>query len=166
MFSLLTYCNFKPHVKSSWHSLIPFPSLILQLPIPKTRINSIPLLPSSYPGRLASWNLTLHSRLNYTCSLLDYFVPSSECVLFLPLGTDHTENTAFIVKEVCLMISYLTLDVLMLHAYASWKCVLPSRCLVMGIHITICNTFTIAVQILLDHNSILDDQVPYRWVPG
>jgi hypothetical protein len=35
-----------------------------------------------------------------------------------PLGTDHTENTAFIVK-VCLLVHYLAMDVLVLHAYAS-----------------------------------------------
>jgi hypothetical protein len=35
----------------------------LQLPIEKTRLNSIPLIPSSYPGRLASRNSTLHSLL-------------------------------------------------------------------------------------------------------
>jgi hypothetical protein len=35
-----------------------FLALILQLPIPKTRLNSIPLLPSSYPGRLVSRNST------------------------------------------------------------------------------------------------------------
>jgi hypothetical protein len=33
-------------------------AIILQLPIPKTWLNSIPLLPSSYPGRLASRNST------------------------------------------------------------------------------------------------------------
>jgi hypothetical protein len=38
----------------------PFLALILRLPIPKTRLQSIPLLPSSYPGRLASRNSTLH----------------------------------------------------------------------------------------------------------
>jgi hypothetical protein len=37
-----------------------FFAIILQLPIPNTRLNSIPLLPSSYPGRLASRNPTLH----------------------------------------------------------------------------------------------------------
>jgi hypothetical protein len=31
-------------------------AMILQQPIPKTRLNSIPLLPSTYPGRLASRN--------------------------------------------------------------------------------------------------------------
>jgi hypothetical protein len=35
-----------------------FLAIILQLPIPKTRLNSIPLLPSSRPGRLASRNST------------------------------------------------------------------------------------------------------------
>jgi hypothetical protein len=37
-----------------------FLSIILQLSIPKTRLSSIPLFPSSYPGRLASRNPTLH----------------------------------------------------------------------------------------------------------
>jgi hypothetical protein len=36
-----------------------FLAIILQMPIPKTRLSSIPLLPSSYPGRLASRNSTL-----------------------------------------------------------------------------------------------------------
>jgi hypothetical protein len=35
-----------------------FLAIMLQLSIPKTRLNSIPLLPSSYPGRLASRNST------------------------------------------------------------------------------------------------------------
>jgi hypothetical protein len=37
-----------------------FPAIILRLSFPKTRLNSITLLPSSYPGRLASRNSTLH----------------------------------------------------------------------------------------------------------
>jgi hypothetical protein len=36
-----------------------FLAIILQLPIPKTRLNLIPLLLNSCPGRLASRNLTL-----------------------------------------------------------------------------------------------------------
>jgi hypothetical protein len=36
-----------------------FLAIILQLPIPKTRLHSIPLLPSSCPGRLSSRNSTL-----------------------------------------------------------------------------------------------------------
>jgi hypothetical protein len=47
--------------------------IILQLPIPKTRLNSIPLLPSSYPGRLASRNSTLRFMLLHDyCSVLFY----------------------------------------------------------------------------------------------
>jgi hypothetical protein len=46
----------------------PFLAIILQLIIPKTRLNSTSLLPSSYPGRLASRNSTLHFLLLY-CSM-------------------------------------------------------------------------------------------------
>jgi hypothetical protein len=35
-----------------------FLAIILQLPIPRTRLNSVPLLPSSYPGRLASQSVS------------------------------------------------------------------------------------------------------------
>jgi hypothetical protein len=42
--------------------------IILQLPIPKTRLNSIPLVPSSHPGRMASRNSTLTAlpQLNFS----------------------------------------------------------------------------------------------------
>jgi hypothetical protein len=40
-----------------------FLAIIVRLPFSKTQLNSIPLLPSSYPDRLASQNLTLHSML-------------------------------------------------------------------------------------------------------
>jgi hypothetical protein len=50
-------CNFKSHMKASFHSLIPFLALFL------TRF--IPLLSISYFGRLASRNSTPHSRLDY-----------------------------------------------------------------------------------------------------
>jgi hypothetical protein len=41
-----------------------FLAIILQLSIPKTLLNSIHLLPSSYPGRLASRNSADSSQLN------------------------------------------------------------------------------------------------------
>jgi hypothetical protein len=41
-----------------------FLAVILQLPIPKTRLISIPLLPISCPSRLASRNTTQSSQLN------------------------------------------------------------------------------------------------------
>jgi hypothetical protein len=40
-----------------------FLAIILQLSTPKTRLSSMSLLPSTYPGRLTSRNSTLHSRL-------------------------------------------------------------------------------------------------------
>jgi hypothetical protein len=58
--------NFKSHMKSFlWPN--PFLTIILQLPIPKTQLNTIP---STYPGRLTSRNSTLHSR-PFTLILLD-----------------------------------------------------------------------------------------------
>jgi hypothetical protein len=68
----ITVCHFKPNRKPSFHSLIPFLPLFCNC-----QLNPIPLLPSSYPGRLASRNSTLL----YAASLQ-------------PFRTDHAENTA------------------------------------------------------------------------
>jgi hypothetical protein len=54
-------------------------AIILQLPIPKTPLSSIPLLPSSYPGRLASRNSTLHFRLLFSARLPLLFNPALCC---------------------------------------------------------------------------------------
>jgi hypothetical protein len=51
-----SHCHFKLHMKSSFHGIIRFFSLFYNY-----QLNSIPLLSSSYPGRLASRNST---RLN------------------------------------------------------------------------------------------------------
>jgi hypothetical protein len=40
-----------------------FLAIIVQMPVPKTRLNSIPLHPSSFPDRLASRNSTNSSQL-------------------------------------------------------------------------------------------------------
>jgi hypothetical protein len=50
-----------------------FLAIILQLQIPKTRLNSILLFPSSYPGRLASRSSTLHSMLLNWILLYNHF---------------------------------------------------------------------------------------------
>jgi hypothetical protein len=62
----LSHWHFKSRTESSFCSLIPFLALILRLPILKTQHNSIPLLPSSYPGRLVSWDST---RLHFSMTL-------------------------------------------------------------------------------------------------
>jgi hypothetical protein len=50
-----------------------FLAIILQLPISKTRLNSNPLLPSSYPDRLASRNSNFQSTAPLPCLLYNYF---------------------------------------------------------------------------------------------
>jgi hypothetical protein len=45
-------------MKFSLHRHLTLLAIFLQLPIPKTQLSSIPLLPSSYPSRLASRNST------------------------------------------------------------------------------------------------------------
>jgi hypothetical protein len=107
-------------MKSSLHRLIPFLVLILRLPIPKTRLNSIPQLPSSYHGRLASRHSTLHFS-DYSTSVLS--IRSRLVCPFITPRMEHTEKTASTVKGVCLLVRYLAMDVLLLHAYASRECV-------------------------------------------
>jgi hypothetical protein len=60
---LQSHCHFRSPLKSTVHRLISFLAIILHLPIPKTQLYSVPLLPTSYPGRLASRNSTFHFRL-------------------------------------------------------------------------------------------------------
>jgi hypothetical protein len=50
---------------------------------------------------------------------------------------DHAENTAYIVKEACLLICYLAMDVLLLRALAPVGMCLRSRCLAMGLYVTV-----------------------------
>jgi hypothetical protein len=54
-----------------------FLAIILQLPIPKTRLNSILLLPSSYLGRLASRNSTRLCNLKWTL-LFNHFARTTQ----------------------------------------------------------------------------------------
>jgi hypothetical protein len=52
---------------------------------------------------------------------------------------DPTKNTACIVKEECLLVRYLAMDVLLPRARVAEMC-LPSRCLAVGIHVTVCSS--------------------------
>jgi hypothetical protein len=51
--------------------------------------------------------------------------------------TDHAENTTSILKEACLLIRYLAIDVLLLSSLAPKGMCLPSRCLAMGLQVII-----------------------------
>jgi hypothetical protein len=58
-----SHCDFKSYVEVFFAQPNSFLAIILQLPIPKIRITSIPLLSRSCPGRLTSRNATLHFAL-------------------------------------------------------------------------------------------------------
>jgi hypothetical protein len=49
---------------------------------------------------------------------------------------DHTENTATIIKEMCLLIRCLAIDVLLLSEFACAGVCLLSRCLAMVLQVT------------------------------
>jgi hypothetical protein len=104
-----SHCNFKSHVKSSLHRLIPFLPF-LRLPIP----------------RLDSTTVAYSAVLRLLLVLLSY------CTFFITTlhgprgkhvsrdrirGTDHTENTASsISSKVCLPRRCLVIEVLLLRA--------------------------------------------------
>jgi hypothetical protein len=105
----------------------PFLAIILQLPIPKTGLTSIPLLLTGWPPEVRLFTLC------HYCSICGRVF----CVLLLHLGTDPTENTAYVVNEACLPRRCLATDVLLSRVLAFVEMCLPSRCLAMGIHATI-----------------------------
>jgi hypothetical protein len=82
-----SHCHFKTHMKSSWHSIIPFLSLF-------------------YSCKFRKLDSLLSTTVLYSFAYYD-------CVLLQPFGKDHTENTAPIFKEVCLLRRYLAIDVLL-----------------------------------------------------
>jgi hypothetical protein len=110
-------CNFKSHMRSSFHSLIPSLSLF------STQFNScVPKLISRQAGVPKLYSSFHSMPLNTS---------------LWPLYTDHAENTAFIVKEGCLPICCLAVAVLLLRVLTPAGMCLPSRYLAMGIHVTI-----------------------------
>jgi hypothetical protein len=115
-----SHCHFKSHMKSSFPSLIPFLPLFCNC-----QLSSIPLLPSSYPSRLASRNST---------RLLLY---AAKHFFITTLHRPCRKTAASVVKEACLLIHCLAVDVLLLHALAPAGMYLQSCCLAMGIHVTI-----------------------------
>jgi hypothetical protein len=93
-------------------------AIILQLPIPKTRLSSIPLFPSSCLGRLASRSSALHFSLLLASVSSRLLIAS-----FYNPSTRTTQKAASLIEEACLLVCCLAVDVLFLHAYASRECV-------------------------------------------
>jgi hypothetical protein len=100
-----SHYHFKSHMKSSLHSL--FPSCHY------SRLRSIPLLPSLYPGKLSSRNSTFHSLLLSWIILYNHTARTPRntpyCILFyvclphhcIATVADNIENSLSIV-EACL----------------------------------------------------------------
>jgi hypothetical protein len=132
-----SYCHFKSHMKSSWHSLIPF------LPFPAgVSSEGLTQFNSSAP-EFTSWQAgvpKINSSLLDYCSILLY---AAEHFFITTLHGPHAENTASIVKKEYLLIRCLEMDVLLLRTCASAGMCLPSRCLAMGIHVIIGSNKTV-----------------------
>jgi hypothetical protein len=112
-----SHCNFNSHMKSSWDSLIPFLPF-LQLAIPKTRLD--------YP------RLLFYTPLYSVFSAYTTFVlPSYNHFPRTPRKTPSS-----IVKNSCLLVRYLAIDVLLFRAFASAGMSLSTRCLAMDTHVT------------------------------
>jgi hypothetical protein len=93
IYHILTVTS-KSHMKSSLHSLVHFLPLFSSCQF--RRLNSIPLLPSSYPGRLASWNSTLHFRLLlYTRLLLLLGCVFWLCPFITPRHGPHRKHSLY-----------------------------------------------------------------------
>jgi hypothetical protein len=108
---------------------------MLRLPIPKTRLHSVRLVPSSRQTGVLNLDPSFPTT-DYSAPATSHTTPSSLLtVTFYNTSARTTQKTAFIFEEACLLVHYLAMNVL-LHAYTSRGC-LPSRCLAMNIHVTI-----------------------------
>jgi hypothetical protein len=94
----------------SLHRLIPFLSFC------NCQLNSIPLLPSLYPGRLTSRNSTLHSMLLQIFSTTEHFL----------ISTFHGPRRKHSLAMIALLFTMCVQGYFLL-----------SRCLAIGIHATI-----------------------------
>jgi hypothetical protein len=117
-----TRCHFRSHLESSLHQLISFLALILRLQIPKTRLiqficSQAHILPGWYleARPLISDSTALSATL---CSVASFTM--SFCN---PSARTTQKTHPFIFKEACLLVRYLSVDVLLLHTYVSRECV-------------------------------------------
>jgi hypothetical protein len=82
-----------------------FLAIILQLPVPKTRFHSVPLLPAGWRPETRHFISRLLGRVFWLCPFIT------------PRHGPHKK--LFVVKEAYLLVRCLAMDVLVLHAYAS-----------------------------------------------
>jgi hypothetical protein len=79
----------------------------------------------------------LLSRLRLPSPELDLVIDNISLNFWQKLTRDHAENIASIVGEACLLIRCLATDVLLMRTLASAGMCLPSRCIAMGLYVTI-----------------------------
>jgi hypothetical protein len=106
-----SHCHFKSRMKSSFHSLI-------------SSCYFIPIILDCHLQNLTHFLRTTHSN-----DLLWPFITSRH--------GPRRKHSLSIVEKVCLLIRCLVMDVLLLRAYTSARLCLPSRCLAMGVCITV-----------------------------
>jgi hypothetical protein len=114
-----SHCIFKSHMKSSFHSLIPFLPLFCYCQFRK--LDFIKFL-CSQALILLSWRLETRFFTSRLLTLLVYYSVASSVSFYNP-SARATQKTAFIIKKACLLARYVTKDVLLLHAYATRECV-------------------------------------------
>jgi hypothetical protein len=83
----------------------------------------------------------IHHRQNPIVSIVLYFCYFVSTTPVLPNTYNHSAWTprktpSSIVKNACLLVRYLAMDVLLLRARVAGMC-LPTRCLAIGIHVNI-----------------------------
>jgi hypothetical protein len=99
---LQSHCNLKSHMNSplQFNSFIVISFQLPSTAISRTLLNSIPLLPSSYPGRLASRNSTNSSQLNYSARTTQKTqrLYCWEGVFAAPLHGNGSYSTVFVIR--------------------------------------------------------------------
>jgi hypothetical protein len=140
-------CDFKSHMKSSFHGLTPFLPLFCSCQFrilgwvqfinpqahipagwrPETRLFTSPLFYSALCLQRLLYNHFSRTTQNTQPLLLRFYNHFSRT----------TQKTASIVKQACLLIRCLVINVLLLRALAPAGMCLPSRCLAMDLYVTI-----------------------------
>jgi hypothetical protein len=105
-------------MKSSSHSLFPF----------------LPLLSTQFNSKLISRQAGV-SKLDSSLQSTTLFYPAQHFLITTLHGP--VEYTASIVKGACLLICCLVIDVILLSEFACPGMCLRSRCLAMGLHVTV-----------------------------
>jgi hypothetical protein len=120
-------------MKSSFHSLIPFLPLVYNC-----QLSSVPLLPGSYPGRLASRNSTqFSSSAPMLISRQAGLAKLDSILLSWTLLYNHFARTTQKIQSVHCWEGVITLrrrDCSIVSVFVAAGICLPSRCLAMNVY--------------------------------